>query len=433
MKKISIYSLTIALCIGFFACEPEFTNPSAASEEQVVNNADALIALANGLQFRYSVGRGSNVYNTISCSGLSAKELNVLNAGNLSEDLLRLGANNVQGNNSMIISLWSNSHLIKSHADLVIKNIDKIREPGVKSGVLAHVSIMRALALGDLATYWEQAPIAVATNATFSPRADVLKDAIAQLEKAGTELKANPITPAFSAKIVSGIDYTNTINALIARYSNMLGDNQKAIDAANAVDLTKKSFFAHDDISRNAFFETSTSNRNVCESINAKPTLMGLPDSVNVNDKRIAFFINSTAGQNLSRASFFTSNTAQVPIYRPSEMILIKAEAYARQEKLVESTKELNAILTKKAATDAWGIGADLPAYSGAATKDAILYEIYRQRCLELYLSGMKLEDSRRFGRPGPKDTKPERTRNFYPYPLPERDNNTNTPADPEI
>jgi starch-binding outer membrane protein, SusD/RagB family len=43
----------------------------------------------------------------------------------------------------------------------------------------------------------------------------------------------------------------------------------------------------------------------------------------------------------------------------------------------------------------------------------------------------MKLEDNRRFGRPGPKDAKPERTRNFYPYPLTERDNNRNTPADP--
>lgn len=431
MKKISIYSLIAVLSLGFLSCEPEFTNPSTATEEQAINNADALIALANGLQFRYSVGRASNVYNTISCSGLSTKELNVLNAGNTGEDLLRLGAANVQGNNSLVTSLWANSNLIKSHADLIIKNIDKIREPGVKSGVLAHTSIMRALALGDLATFWEKAPIVVAENATFSARTDVLKDAIAQLEKAAVELKTNPITPAFSAKIVSGIDYPNTINALIARYSNMLGDNQKAIDAANLVNLKVRSFFAHDDISRNAFFETSTSNRNVCEPFNAKPKLMGLPDSVNVNDKRIAFYINSTASLNLGRASFYTANTASVPVYRPSEMTLIKAEALARQDKVTDAIKELDKILTKKVADDAWGIAADLPAYLGAATKDAVLYEIYRQRCLELYLSGMKLEDSRRFGRPGPKATGAERTRSFYPYPLSERDNNPNTPADP--
>lgn len=433
MKRILLYISGILVSIAMVSCEPEFTNPSSATEEQVVESADALIALANGLQYRYSVGRGSNVYNTITCSGLSAKELTVLNAGNTGEDLIRLGANNVQGNNSLVTSLWANSHLIKAHADLIIKNIDKIKEPGVKSGVLAHASIMRALALGDLATYWEQAPIVVSDRAVFSTRNEVLKNAIAQLEKAAAEIKANAPTAAFSAKIVSGIDYPNTINALIARYSIIIGDNQRAFDAANAVDLTKKSSFAHDDISRNAFFETSTSNRNVCEPINAKPTLLGLPDSVNVNDKRIAFFINSTAGLNLGRASFFTSNSAAVPIYRPGEMLLIKAEAMARLDKVNEAVAELDKVLTKKSSADAWGIGADLPAYAGDKTKDAVLYEIYRQRCIELYLSGQKLEDNRRFNRPGPKDAKPERTRNFYPYPLTERDNNPNTPADPTI
>jgi hypothetical protein len=50
---------------------------------------------------------------------------------------------------------------------------------------------------------------------------------------------------------------------------------------------------------------------------------------------------------------------------------------------------------------------------------------------MELYMSGMKLEDSRRFGRPGPGQAGAERTRNFYPYPQQERDGNPNTPTDP--
>jgi hypothetical protein len=41
-------------------------------------------------------------------------------------------------------------------------------------------------------------------------------------------------------------------------------------------------------------------------------------------------------------------------------------------------------------------------------------------------MSGLKLEDMRRFGRA---DT--EKKRNFLPYPFLERDNNPNTPADP--
>jgi hypothetical protein len=116
--------------------------------------------------------------------------------------------------------------------------------------------------------------------------------------------------------------------------------------------------------------------------------------------------------------------------------LLIKAEASARSNDLAGASTALNAVLTKT--TDAWGIGAGLPAYAGANTADAILTEIYRQRSIELYLSGMRLEDSRRFNRLAPvagnAATQIERTRTWYPYPLVEKDNNrANTPDDPTI
>ena len=47
-------------------------------------------------------------------------------------------------------------------------------------------------------------------------------------------------------------------------------------------------------------------------------------------------------------------------------------------------------------------------------------------RCIETFLSGNKLEDMRRFGRPNS-----ERKRNLMPYPTRERDNNINTPPNP--
>jgi hypothetical protein len=50
-----------------------------------------------------------------------------------------------------------------------------------------------------------------------------------------------------------------------------------------------------------------------------------------------------------------------------------------------------------------------------------------------MMMSGMRLEDSRRFGRPGPNEPNEERNRNFYPYPNSERNNNVNTPPDPAI
>ena len=64
---------------------------------------------------------------------------------------------------------------------------------------------------------------------------------------------------------------------------------------------------------------------------------------------------------------------------------------------------------------------------------DAVLLDIYKNRLVELAFQGFRLEDSRRFNRPGPGVTGSERNRNFFPYPRTERDNNTSTPADPGV
>ena len=110
-------------------------------------------------------------------------------------------------------------------------------------------------------------------------------------------------------------------------------------------------------------------------------------------------------------------------------MTLIKAEAYARANDLVNATAELNKILTKRAVNDPFGIGADLAPYAGGNTQAEILEEIYRNRCIELYMQGWKMEDLRRFGRSNTPNV--EKNRNLYPFPFRERDNNPNTPADP--
>jgi len=74
-----------------------------------------------------------------------------------------------------------------------------------------------------------------------------------------------------------------------------------------------------------------------------------------------------------------------------------------------------------------------LPAYSGPQTQADVLAAIYANRCMEMMMSGLRLGDSKRFNRAGPNDADPERNRNWYPYPFSERDNNPNTPPDPEI
>ena len=424
MKKTIIYTLVAGTMVFASSCNKEYFNPSTASETQVVNDVNGLIALANGLQYRLTVSRASPGYALPSAIGLTTKELKVLNAGNTDELNLEAGGLAVQGTNSLISNLWNQSHLVRANADLILANVDKA-DPGTKAGLVAYASIFKAMALGNLATGWEQSPITTGTNAAFVSRTEVLKAAISTLEAAATGL-STPVSANFTARVAPGIDLSNTIQALIARYSIMLGDNDKALAAAAKVDLSKKSAFKYDDVSRNPIFDATFSNRNVTEPINKT---FSLPASLKIDslDKRGGFFFQSTvAANNLGRAGFYTANTADIPVYLPGEVMLISAEANARKGNIDGAIADLNKVMTKK--TDAWGIGASLNAYSGDKTADAILTEIYKQRCIELFLQGLRLEDSRRFGRPAA-----ERSRTYYPYPQAERDNNTNTPKDPTI
>lgn len=406
------------------SCEQkEFLNPSSASETQVVTDVYGLISLANGLQYRYSVGAAGVTYTMISANGLTTKELLVLNAGNTDLDLLGKGSGNVQGNNAIISNLWAQSHLTKSNADIILKNIEVAADPALRSGLTAYASIFRALSLGALGEFWQQAPIGTATNITFNTREEVLKEAVETLESAATTIAATAPSADFTTRVVNSIDMPNTIQALIARYSLMLGEYDKALAAANKVDLTKKSAFNFDDVSQNPIFFSSFGNRNVTEPVN---TALGMPDALKPEaaDKRVNFYTQTAAPTRNLGTGFFTSNTAQIPVYLPGEITLIKAEILARQGTIDAAVTELDKVRTKT--TDVWGIGAALPAYSGARDATSVLTEIYKNRGIELFMSGLKLEDSRRFGRPAS-----ERNRDWYPYPTNERQNNTSTPTDP--
>ncbi|MEP4881942.1 RagB/SusD family nutrient uptake outer membrane protein, partial [Maribacter dokdonensis] len=169
----------------------------------------------------------------------------------------------------------------------------------------------------------------------------------------------------------------------------------------------------------------------------AKDLTFGLPTDLlpDENDERIPFYITAedleAETPNYQVVGFWSDNVDEIPVYLPGEIMLIKAEAFARSNDLTSAVTELNAVLTKTSSSDIYGLGANLPEYDGALEQSAILDEIYKNRRVELYLTGLSLEDSRRFDRPGATETDAERNRDYYPYPNSERDNNTNTPANP--
>lgn len=438
MKKILLSVTTLGLLLSQTACQtPEYLNPSSISQSQAVSSPDGLITLANGLQYRYTTGGALSIlYNATAGAGLTTRELNLLNVGNIEEANLATGGGNVNNGNGVVRNLWTQSQLVRANAELILANTAVTdNDPGTKSGIVGYAAIFKALSLGTLAQFFEQAPIVTGNNAAFVPRVQVLQEAIRTLEAAATVVAAAPVSANFTLKIVPGIDIPNTIQALIARYALLAGDNDKALAAAAKVVLSSKSVFNFDDNTRNPLFEATFGNLNVFQPTNASLGLTGTlaPDPA---DKRLAFLTkvsSNTAVTPVVASAYYTANNAAVPVYLPGEMGLIRAEAYARKGDLANAVVELNKVRTKTAAQDAFGLGAALPAYAGDNTADAILLDIYKNRLVELAFQGFRLEDSRRFNRPGPGATGAERNRNFFPYPRTERDNNTSTPADPGV
>ncbi|RZK56526.1 MAG: RagB/SusD family nutrient uptake outer membrane protein [Pedobacter sp.] len=407
------------------ACNKEYLNPNAATADDVLSSAKGLTGVTVGLQKSYSTTRPSVLYASITLNGLTTNEIISINTGNTNEERLAAGGVQVDGSNTILGNVWTGANKIIYDADNVITNAANLPDKNYAAGLIAHSSIFKALALGNLSEFWENVPASTGKNVQFVTRIEGYNKAIATIDNALAVIAANPISTSFLGNIPAGIDIVNTLNALKARYALFSGNYALALTAANGVDLTKKSAFTYDALNLNPLFEIATSTNNVIQPKNLSlgQTGVNVPDA---GDLRIPFYtsVNSTVRINGFGAGTFT----QIPVYLPGEITLIKAEAYARQAtpNLTSSLTELNKVVTKTAATDPFGVGAALPALTGPYTQQQLLDLIYKHRSIELFMSGLKLEDMRRFNQP-----LADRKRNFFPYPFQERDNNTNTPANP--
>ncbi len=429
INKTFVAFAIFALLMNITSCKKDYSNPNAAPDDQVFSSSRGLTAAAIGLQRTYSLSRAGSIYNIVTANGFVTNELIILNTGNTSEAQLNTGGPSVDGTNSIIANIWANASKITFDADRIIDAAASLPDKAYASGLIGYVSIYKAMALGSLAMFWEKVPDTVGTNVSFSDRATGFAKAIAVIDRALATIQSTPISASFAGNIPAGTNIVNTLYALKARYSLFAGNYTDALTAANMVDLSVKSVMTFDAVSINPIYETATSTNNVFQPIDST---FGLPvgQRPSLTDQRVPFYttINTAIAPRFRVGGFGATSTSPWPYYLPGEITLIKAEAYARMSSpdLVNALAELNKVITKTAAQDPFGIGANEPPYAGPVTQTDILDEIYRQRCIELFMSGLKLEDMRRFARPVA-----ERKRNFFPYPFRERDNNPNTPADP--
>ncbi len=420
------------LLLSLSGCSLNINDPNAATNQQVLTDPSGIMALAIGLQQYYSTSALGSIILT---TGVTTRELAInTTLENLVE--LEAGESSLLNNNANVTALWSNLYEVIGMCDQLIANAPNVTlDPGTRSGIMAEAYLFKAMALGNLAQDFQEAPIDVdpSGHAKFVSQTALFAEAISLLDSASQTITATPPSSQFNSQVLgSGFSLPNTIQAYLARYDLFAGRYQDAINAANAVNLRATSVFSYSSLSQNPIYQGV-----FIQSRYAARDSLGTP-LVESGDQRLGFYLKPDSAFSKPNhypidilAGFFGNATQPIPAYVPGEMPLIKAEAYVQLGDLADAVNQINIVRTETPSQDPFGIGASLPAYSGPVTTGALLNEIYYQRCAELYLEGMRLEDSRRLGRPGPPTSTVERNRNYYPYPLQERINNPNTPADP--
>jgi hypothetical protein len=314
--------------------------------------------------------------------------------------------------------------------------------------------LFKAIALGSLAQFYEALPLSVDPDGDgdFRSRTEALEEAVRLLDDAAAVLGSSSAVPSDFKSVVLGsanFDLYATVNAYLARYNLFLGNNSQAIEAADeALGAATGSAWTYDggNSNENPLWIASNITYDI---ITYRPIdNFGIdPDEFVVDpaDGRTAFYLEplGLAGENSglpveTLLGFGDVVDEPIPAYLPGEMHATKAEAYARLGQTSNAIGALNDLVTKT--DDPFGVNAGLPAFqeSDFATTDALLLAIYRHRRIEVFLTGVSLEDHRRFF---PTYVPPDegdfdsydRNRNFYPYPPEETANNPNTPSNPRI
>jgi len=271
MKKIKyiIQSTFLLGVISLAGCKKDFVNPNAPTTDQVFSSARGLVGVNIGNQRTYALGGASVVYGTTTANAFTTNEVILMNSGNTAEFQFSKGGASVDATNTVLASIWTNANKVIYDANSVITAAANLNDKAYASGLIAHASILKALALGNLSMLWEKVPAGIGANVSFVERMTGYTNAIATIDNALASISANAISATYSSDAVSGIDYVNTLYALKARYLLFSGKNAEALAAANLVDLTKKSTFNYDAVSTNPIFTVATATNNVYQPIDA--------------------------------------------------------------------------------------------------------------------------------------------------------------------
>jgi starch-binding outer membrane protein, SusD/RagB family len=425
-----------AVALG--GCSLDLQNPNAPTETQVTTTVEGVIALATGLQNRFSTSYGNFAY----MAGLVTDEFASTSAALVSISDAEQGA--VAPGTGIADNVFNSVYLtVRTADDLLAGSVALASqfEPGTRSGVRALAYALKAEALGEALQSYHMLPIDTYGKIapTYVGRSVALPYVRALLDSARDEIAATPPSTFFNANILTpGVNLANVIHLLRARYARIANDDATAIAASNLVGRSGASALSQ------LSYVSPTINfyANVTGGTNGIAPRRQWRTSMTGGDQRFTYFVTPSAtltgrvGALLDPWNRYASPTAPLPVYMPDEALLIKAEALANQNSVAAAVAVLDSVRTD--CTGGRGIDdpkACLAAYGGALTQAAVLADIYTQRRYELLGTGSRWEDSRRRtairGPVAAPAVPADGQRCWLPYAVGDRNANPNVPVDP--
>ena len=383
------------------ACELDLQNPNAPTEEEVLNSADGLIAVAVGMQGQFA----GMVEDHVLTTALVTDEWGTTVRSLLSYQSLLTGEN-FDPAFGVVEAPWASTYRVVESANTLLAGAPSVLDGGLETGVMALARLMKAMALGSALMQYEQIVIDVTAPAPApQPRATVLDTILALLQGARADLQTvtNADLAVFNTRVLgTGFQLRNTVHAMLARYSLMAGQYQNAITAADSVNLGVISVFRYVTPNQNPISGLAIALQYVAP-------LRSFVAGAEAGDARTAYWADTAA------ASTFSGNPDSVlqplrkyagqfedyHVYLPDEMRLIKAEAFTQLAALDSAAFYVNAVRTQASSPVDEPV-ANLPALlvTDLDTPGELFAEIARQRRYELYMQGLRWEDTRRLGEP---------------------------------
>ena len=425
--RIRLGATLLATALGAAGCNLDLENPNDPTEQEVITDANGILALAVGLQGQYA----ASVIDYARAPALVTDQWGPAARALLADQSLFTGVD-VLPDYGVVTDPYVLTYRIARTANLLIQQAPQVgSNRGVKVGAVALAKLFKAMALGNAALQFERLPAnAVFEGAAPLPRNVALDTVIALLESARSDLAT--VTDAelgvtFNSRVLgSGINLRSTTNAMLARYYLFKGQYQQAIEAANRVDLTKLSAFTYPNPNVNPIFNYSFGGAVYVGA------LKSFVDQAEPGDQRPAFWVDLTAKPVRARITdamllpfdAFAGRNDPIPLYLPDEVKLIKAEAYTRLGDFARARALINEVRTQTTSpvTEPTAGLPPLPAQA-LDTEAELLAQIAYERQYELYWVGTRWADLRRLD----PFVATEPSIQFLPFPLRECQVNPNS------